>query len=180
MNEISEEVKKAVGELLDAHPYKKGSILVMGCSSSEIDGGLIGHNSNGETGRIVFEAACEACSVRGIFLACQCCEHLNRALVVEEECAEQYGLEPVSVVPWLKGGGSFASAAYRGFKNPVVVEHIQAHAGIDIGSTLIGMHLKHVAVPVRLSVKNIGSAYVTAAYTRPKLIGGERARYTLD
>ena len=180
MDDIKKEVEAAVKELLDAHPYKKGSILVIGCSSSEIAGGQLGHNSNEEIGKIVFDAACKECRAKGIFLACQCCEHLNRALVVEEECAEKYGLEPVKVVPWLKGGGSFASAAYREFKNPVVVEYIQAHAGIDIGGTLIGMHLKHVAVPVRLSVRTVGSAAVTAAYTRPKLIGGERARYTLD
>jgi uncharacterized protein (TIGR01440 family) len=180
MDDIKKEVSAAVKELLEMHPYKKGSILVIGCSSSEIGGGQIGHNSSEEIGKSVFEAAWKECRAKGIFLACQCCEHLNRALVVEEECAEKYGLEPVSVVPWLKGGGSFASAAYRGFEEPVVVEHIKAHVGIDIGSTLIGMHLKDVAVPVRLSVRNIGNAFVTAAYTRPKLIGGERARYTLD
>lgn len=176
-SEVFDLVQNCVRELLELHPVKRGGILVIGCSSSEICGGLIGHNSSEETGKIVFEAASSICNEKGIFLAAQCCEHLNRALVIEEKCAEKYNLDPVSVVPWLKGGGSFATAAYHGFENPVVVEHIKADAGIDFGSTLIGMHLKDVAVPVRLSVKNVGDAYVTAAYTRPKLIGGERARY---
>ena len=180
IEKIENQVIKAVGELLQAHPVKKDGILVMGCSSSEIGGGLIGHASNADIGKAVFSGAWKVCSEHGIFLAAQCCEHLNRALVVPVECAEKYGYEQVLVVPWLKGGGSFATAAYYGFENPCVVESIQADAGIDIGSTLIGMHLKRVAVPFRLSESHIGNAYVTAAYTRPKLIGGERARYTAE
>ena len=196
-NSLFETAYKCVNELLTLHPVKKNGILVIGCSSSEICGGLIGHNSSEETGKIVFSASLKACKEHdvflacqvifntlkekadkhGLFLACQCCEHLNRALVIEKECSEKYNLEPVSVVPWLKGGGSFATAAYHGFSEPVVVEHIRADAGIDFGSTLIGMHLKDVAVPVRLNEKYLGGAYITAAYCRPKLIGGERARY---
>ena len=114
---------------------------------------------------------------KGIFLAAQCCEHLNRALVVERECAEKYGLEIVCVVPKAKAGGSFATTAYENFNAPVVVETIKAHAGVDIGSTIIGMHLRHVAVPVRLSMKQLGEANVTFARTRPKYIGGPRAVY---
>ncbi len=180
LKEISEQVSKAVDELLQAHPVKKGGILVIGCSSSEIGGGLIGHASNADIGKAVFGGAWKACRQYGLYLAAQCCEHLNRALVIPQECAEKYGYEQVMVVPWLKGGGSFATAAYYGFEDPCVVESIQADAGIDIGSTLIGMHLKRVAVPFRLSDSHIGNAYVTAAYTRPKLIGGERARYAAE
>ena len=113
-----------------------------------------------------------------LYLAIQCCEHLNRALVVEEECALKYGLEIVSVVPHEKAGGSLATVAMTSFRKPVVVETIAAHAGLDVGDTFIGMHLKRVAVPVRLAVKQIGKAHVTAARTRPKFIGGDRARYT--
>lgn len=174
---ISSEVETVIKNLLEEHPQKKGSIFVLGCSSSEVCGGKIGKDSSEEVGKVIFAAAEKLISEKGLFLACQCCEHLNRALVVESECAEKHFLEPVSVVPWVHGGGSLATAAYAGFKNPVVVEHIKASAGVDIGSTLIGMHLKDVAVPVHPEQKYIGNAYVTAAYSRPKLIGGERARY---
>ena len=180
LSEISRQTEKIIAELLDSHPQKKGSVFVIGCSSSEVAGGSIGKDSSAEIGKVIFEAAERILSEKGIFLACQCCEHLNRALVVERDCAEKYGLDEVSVVPWIHGGGSFATAAYYGFKEPVVVEHIKATAGIDIGSTLIGMHLKEVAVPVHPEQKFVGKAYVTAAYSRPKLIGGERARYTAE
>ncbi len=177
LHTIECQVENAVQQVIDAHPLAQGSVFVIGCSSSEIGGGLIGHASSAEIGEAVFKAAKRTCDRNGIFLAAQCCEHLNRALVISRECAEKYNYEAVSVVPWLKGGGSFATAAYHGFECPAVVEHIKAHAGLDIGSTLIGMHLKDVAVPFRLKDCHIGNAYVTAAYTRPKLIGGERARY---
>lgn len=180
LKEIEHCVNKAVNELLGIHPVKKGGVLVMGCSSSEIGGGVIGHFSNEDIGKAVFSGAHKACIEAGIFLAAQCCEHLNRALVVERECAEKYNFDEVCVVPWLKGGGSFATAAYYGFEHPVVVETIKADAGIDIGGTLIGMHLKAVAVPVRLAQRTVGNATVTAAYSRPKLIGGERARYSAN
>lgn len=180
LSEISAQLEKIITELLDSHPQKKGSVFVIGCSTSGVTGGSIGKNSSEETGKIIFETANRVLSSKGIFLACQCCEHLNRALVVERECAEKFGLEEVCVVPWIHGGGSFATAAYYGFKNPVVVEHVKATAGLDIGSTLIGMHIKEVAVPVHPEQKFIGKAYITAAYSRPKLIGGERARYTAE
>lgn len=179
LSKIEEEVKEVITQLLTEHPQKEGSIFVIGCSSSEVAGGTIGHLSSEEIGKAIYAAAKETCDKFKVYLACQCCEHLNRALVVSEECAEKYNLEPVSVVPWLKGGGSFATAAYRNQPNPVVVEHVKASAGIDIGSTLIGMHLKDVAVPFRPATNHIENAYVTAAYSRPKLIGGERARYSL-
>lgn len=176
---IRSEAENLIRSFLDSHPQKNGSIFVVGCSSSEIVGGKIGKDSSAEAGKAVFETAKKICDEKGLFLACQCCEHLNRALVVESACAQKYSLDEVSVVPWAHGGGSLATAAYYGFSKPVVVEKIQASAGIDIGLTMIGMHLKSVAVPVHFDSK-IGCATVVAAYFRPKLIGGERARYTRD
>lgn len=180
LDSISKLVEENILELLTEHPQPKGSIFVLGCSSSEISGGLIGHASSAEVGKAVFSGASRACKKMGVFLASQCCEHLNRALVIEKECAQKYDYQEVCVVPWLKGGGSLATATYYGLKEPCVVEHVKASAGMDIGSTLIGMHLKDVAVPVRLKNKFIGNAYVTAAFSRPKLIGGERAHYTRE
>ena len=177
LEQITGQTRRIIAGLLDEHPMKAGSIFVIGCSSSEVAGGTIGKNSSEAIGKAIFEVAHNLLSERGIYLACQCCEHLNRSLVIEEECAEKYGYEPVCVVPWLHGGGSFATAAYHGFRHPVVVEHIKASAGLDIGDTLIGMHLKDVAVPVHLTPNQIGAAHVVAAYCRPKLVGGERARY---
>ncbi|MGN0373331.1 MAG: TIGR01440 family protein [Enterocloster sp.] len=174
---IKKQTQDALKELLAAAKLKEGQILVAGCSSSEIDSFKIGSHSSEEIGRTVYQALLEILKPMGIYLAAQCCEHLNRALILEEEAALKYGWEPVNVVPQLKAGGSFATAAYAALDHPVAVEHIKAHAGIDIGDTLIGMHLKDVAVPVRISVKEIGSAHVVCARTRPKFIGGIRARY---
>ena len=171
--------KTAVSELIAAAGLKKGSILVIGCSSSEVVGGNIGKCSSLEAARAVYEGVLDALALEKdeIYLAVQCCEHLNRALVVERECAEKYGLEIVAVVPHPHAGGAFATVAYQTFKDPCVVEYIKADAGLDIGGVLIGMHLKHVAVPVRLSTLTIGDAIIIAAKTRPKYIGGERAIY---
>lgn len=174
---IMQEASQAMGELLEKASWRKGDIVVVGCSSSEIVGEHIGKGSTPDAAKAVVDAILPLLRERGLFLAAQCCEHLNRALIVERECADKYGYEPVCVVPKPKAGGSFATAAWAAFDEPVAVEHIRAVAGLDIGSTLIGMHLKDVAVPLRLSVKAIGSAYLTAAYTRPKLIGGIRAQY---
>lgn len=175
--QIKTETEKAVRELLEKTNLKKGSIVVVGCSSSEILGEHIGKGSSPETGAVVAEAVLKVLGENGIYLAAQCCEHLNRALVIERAAAEKYMLEEACVRPMPKAGGSFATAVYDKMDDPVMVEHVKAHAGIDIGCTLIGMHLKDVAVPLRLSVKTIGSALVNAAYTRPKLIGGVRAHY---
>lgn len=175
--QIKTETEKAVRALLEKTNLKKGSIVVVGCSSSEILGEHIGKGSSPETGAVVAEAVLKVLGENGIYLAAQCCEHLNRALVIERAAAEKYMLEEVCVRPMPKAGGSFATAVYDKMDDPVMVEHVKAHAGIDIGCTLIGMHLKDVAVPLRLSVKTIGSALVNAAYTRPKLIGGVRAHY---
>jgi len=177
LKDIESQVKQVFRELLEAARLKPGQLLVVGCSSSEIDSFKIGSHSNGDIGMVVYTALTEESRPLGIYLAAQCCEHLNRALILEEEAALKYGYDPVNVVPQLKAGGSFATAAYATLEHPVAVEHIKAHAGIDIGDTLIGMHLKDVAVPVRIQTKEIGSARVVCARTRPKFIGGIRARY---
>lgn len=171
------EAEMVVSEFLQKAHLKKGDILVVGCSSSEIAAHSIGSFSNAELGRAVFEGIYEILKQKGIYLAAQCCEHLNRALIIEEEAAQKYGLEQVNVRPQPKAGGSFATAAYEGMENPVAVEHIRAAGGIDIGDTLIGMHLKEVAVPLRLKKNTLGAARVICARTRPKFIGGDRARY---
>lgn len=176
-NEIKNQAAQAAREIIEEASLKKGDILVVGCSSSEVCGEKIGTGSNFEVGGAVFSGIYEILCEKGIFLAAQCCEHLNRSLVIERSCMEKYNLEEVSVVPQPKAGGSFATQAYKAFGNPVVVEEIKGHAGIDIGGTLIGMHLKRVCVPVRLSIKKIGEAPIICAKTRPRLIGGERAVY---
>ena len=173
--EIYNQAKQAAEEIIAAAGLKKGDILVVGCSSSEVAGGVIGHDSSLETAEQVFGGIYEATQKSGVYLAAQCCEHLNRAICVEREAAPN--AETVCVVPQPKAGGSFATTAYRAFKDPVMLEEIRADAGLDIGGTLIGMHLKRVAVPVRLSLDHIGSAILLAARTRPKYIGGERAKY---
>ena len=179
--DIYNNVYTAVKELceLENASFRRIKLLVIGCSTSEITGGVIGHASAPNLGEVVSKAVLTAASDLGFYAAFQCCEHLNRALVVEREAAEKYGYEIVAAVPHPKAGGSCASAAYRMMKEPVLVESVSADAGIDIGQTLIGMHLKRVAVPVRLSSSKIGEALLTAARTRPALIGGERAKYTL-
>ena len=176
-NQIASEARAAVTELLEVSGIGEGDLLVIGCSSSEIVGETIGHGSSLEAARAVFGAIYPILRERGIFLAAQCCEHLNRALIVERACAEKYGYEPVAVIPQPKAGGSFATTAWENFEAPVAVEEIRAHAGLDIGGTLIGMHLRRVAVPVRLATPRIGEAPLLAARTRPKFIGGVRAVY---
>lgn len=173
--DISLECIKATEELIEKARLNAGDIVVVGCSTSEVLGNKIGTNSSPDTAKILFESIYGVLNEKGIYLAAQCCEHLNRAIIIEKEavpCAEC-----VNVVPVPKAGGSFATQAYAHFKSPVAVEEIKADAGLDIGSTLIGMHLKRVAVPVRLEIKKIGDAPLTAARTRPKFIGGIRANY---
>lgn len=174
-NEFYRQAKLAATEICDIAKLKKGDILVVGCSSSEISGGIIGKNSSVETVEAVFSGIYEVTQEKGIYLAAQCCEHLNRAIIIEKEAVNNN--EIVSVIPQPKAGGSFASTAYKTFKNPVAIEEIKADAGLDIGGTLIGMHLKRVAVPVRLSIDHIGNAILLCARTRPKYIGGCRAHY---
>ena len=175
MCDIAMQSRKAAEELIELAHLKAGDIAVIGCSTSEVLGSKLGTNSSPDTAKVLFESIYEVFAQNGIYLAAQCCEHVNRAIIVEREAVPF--ADRVNVVPQPKAGGSFATQAYAHFKNPIAVEEIKADAGIDIGATLIGMHLKKVAVPVRLSVKFIGEAPVTAARTRPKFIGGERAVY---
>ncbi len=174
---IGKQVADSLNELCDIAEFDLHDLVVIGGSSSEIIGGTIGKNSSKEVGRAVIEAAFEVAKTRGIELAIQCCEHLNRALVVEAETAARYGLQRVTVIPTLNAGGSLATNAMELFENPVVVESVRAHGGIDIGTTLIGMHLRPVVVPVRLTHNYVGKASVVGARTRYPLIGGERAKY---
>ena len=164
LEDLKAQARQVLEELMEAARLKPGQILVVGCSSSEIDSFKIGSHSRAEIGMAVYTALYQELKPKGIYLAAQCCEHLNRALILEAEAAQAYGYEPVNVVPQLKAGGSFATAAYATLEHPVAVEHI-------------GMHMKDVAVPVRIKTKEIGSAHVVCARTRPKFIGGIRARY---
>jgi len=176
--EIREQVRAAITELTaQDKKFNPVKLLAIGCSSSEIAGGTIGHASAYELGEQVADEILAIANENGFECAFQCCEHLNRALVMERETAENRGYEIVCVVPQPKAGGSLATAAYRAMRDPVVVQEVKADAGIDIGRTLIGMHLRPVAVPVRLKTDMIGEAIVIAARTRPRLIGGERAKY---
>lgn len=177
LKEIEAQARRAVCELLDVAKMKEGQILVAGCSSSEIARCRIGSFSSREIGETVYRALAQECEKRKVYLAAQCCEHLNRALIIEERAAEKYGYEIVNVVPQLKAGGSFATAAWAGMEHPVAVERIAAHGGMDIGDTLIGMHLRAVAVPVRIPTSQIGGARVVCARVRPKFVGGARACY---
>ena len=172
---IKEQSTKAVSELLEKAKLKAGDILVVGCSTSEVLGSKIGTNSAPDTAKEIFDGIYGVLKEKGIYLAVQCCEHLNRAIVVER--AAVFGAEIVNVVPQKKAGGSLATVAYGSFSEPVIVEEIKADAGIDIGDTLIGMHLKKVAVPVRIETNKIGKANVVCARVRPKFIGGIRAIY---
>jgi len=177
MENIIKETQQVVNELLACAKLKSGDICVIGCSTSEIAGSNPGTNSIPELAEQVFNVIYKTLSDKGINIAAQCCEHLNRAIVIEGDVAERLGYEPVNAVPQPKAGGSFATAAYKGLSSPVVVEKIKAHAGIDIGGVLIGMHLKDTAVPVPLRQRTIGQARIIAARTRPKFVGGGRAVY---
>ena len=172
---IRKSARAALLELLDVAALKPGQQVVIGCSSSEIMGQKIGKGSTPEAAKAVVDEILPILKARGLCLEAQCCEHLNRALIMERADAERFGYEIVCVRPRPKAGGSFATAVYEAMEDPVAVEFVKADAGLDIGNTMIGMHLKHVAVPLRLSVKTIGEAPVNAARTRPKLIGGSRA-----
>lgn len=175
MDQIYLQTKAVIEELGEKANLKAGSIVVVGCSTSEVLGAKIGTNSNPDTAKQIFEALHDYAKKHGIYLAIQCCEHLNRAIIIERAAVPN--AEIVNVVPQPKAGGSLATAAYAGFADPVAVETIRADAGMDIGFTLIGMHLKQVAVPVRLEHHRIGEAMIVAARTRPKFIGGIRAIY---
>lgn len=175
LSDIENEAFEAASELCSVAGVGAGGVMIVGCSSSEIAGGKIGTASSPEIAEAVYAGLTRALAPRGIFLAAQCCEHLNRAVVVERQAVP--GAYYVNAVPQPKAGGSFAATAYRRFSDPIVLEGIAADMGLDIGGTLIGMHLKPVAVPVRLSRKSVGEAVLLAARTRPKFIGGVRAVY---
>lgn len=176
--EIKDQAYKVADELCNKAGLREGQILVVGCSSSEVCGDKIGSNSNLDVAKAVFAGIYEAANNHKVYLAAQCCEHLNRAIIIEQAAVPNADI--VNVVPQPKAGGSFATTAYATFTNPVALEEIKADAGIDIGDTFIGMHLKKVAVPVRLDNHEIGQAHITAARVRPKFIGGERAHYNLE
>lgn len=172
---LREQIRTAAEELCEKAGLQAGNILVVGCSTSEVCGVRIGTGSDPDTAGVLVDALLSVLTPRGIFLAAQCCEHLNRAIIVEREAYPS--ADAVNVVPQPKAGGSFATAFYARCAHPVALEEIRADAGLDIGGTLIGMHLKKVAVPVRLSLDHIGNAILLAARTRPKFIGGCRAVY---
>ena len=177
MSEIFNQSASAAAELVEKAKLKKGDIVVIGCSTSEVIGKRIGTSGTLEIAKEIYDGLNSVFSDKGIYIAAQCCEHLNRAIIIEKEKAELLGLEEVCVVPHPHAGGSFATSAWKTMNDPVAVEEIRADAGIDIGTTLIGMHLKRVAVPLRLENNTIGEAKLSAARTRPKYIGGERAKY---
>ncbi len=177
MKIYTKQAQEAIDALLEVAKLEAEEIVIIGCSTSEVAGKRIGSSSSLEIARAIMEGLLPATQRDGLFMAVQCCEHLNRALVVEKKCAKKYFLEVVAAVPHEKAGGSLPTVAMNMFADPVLVETISGHAGIDIGDTFIGMHLKRVAVPVRLDIKNIGRAHLTFARTRPKYIGGERTCY---
>lgn len=177
IEDIKKDAKIIIDELIEKANLKEGNLLVIGCSSSEVVGGNIGKDSSIEAAEAIYEVIAPALKEHKIELAAQCCEHLNRSLVVEREVALRRGYEIVNAVPQIHAGGSFATTVYKNMKDPVLVEEIKADAGLDIGNTLIGMHLKRVAVPLRLSINKLYKANIVCAYTRPKYIGGARAKY---
>lgn len=178
--QIQRETRQVLEDVLEKADLKQGALFVLGLSSSEVLGSSIGKDSSQEIGEVIVGTILECLNEKGIYLAVQGCEHVNRALVVERQVAEQFGLEIVSVLPTLHAGGSGQLAAFQFMKDPVEVEFVTAQAGLDIGDTAIGMHVKHVQVPIRPLLKEIGHAHVTALASRPKLIGGARAQYLQD
>lgn len=178
LSELTAQARRATEELLEAAHLETGDIFVVGCSSSEIRGGRIGHDSSMEVAAAVLAGVLPPLQEQGVYLAAQCCEHLNRSIVIECEVAKQYGCQIVAAIPQPHAGGSWATNCWRTFKDPVLVEEVKAAAGMDIGGTLIGMHLRRVAVPVRLSMDHIGEAILLCARTRPPFIGGSRAVYS--
>ena len=175
--ELKDQLTEIVNDILAEAHLKKGDLFVLGCSTSEVVGGHIGKNSSAEVGQWIIRTLKELLDPKEIALAVQGCEHMNRALVVERTVAEAKNFEIVSVVPALHAGGACSVAAFDQFNDPVEVEHVVGQAGIDIGDTSIGMHIKHVQVPVRPRLKTLGQAHVTALRSRPKYIGGPRANY---
>ena len=177
LQQVKQQIAQLLVEVEQQVSFAPKQLFVVGCSTSEVIGEKIGTAGAIEVAEAIFETVESFAKKHEIYVVFQGCEHINRALTLEADAAAYYQLEPVAVVPVRTAGGSMSAYAYTKMKSPVVVEHAQAHAGIDIGQTLIGMHLKQVAVPIRTSVKHIGEAVVTVAKTRPKYIGGPRAQY---
>lgn len=171
------QLEELLSEMAEQTQFDRGELFIVGCSTSEVAGKRIGTSGALAIGETLYEPLKKFADKHDLFLAFQGCEHINRALTIEREAAERFNLNPVTVIPTRNAGGSMSAYAFQNMTDPVVVEEIKAQAGIDIGQTLIGMHLKHVAVPLRTSIEKIGDAVVTIATTRPKLIGGERAVY---
>ena len=180
LTQLAEQTRALALDILHQSAIGEGQIFVLGLSTSEVIGGRIGKNSNQEVGEVVVKTLLDILNERKIYLAVQGCEHINRALAVERDLAEQYGLEIVNVLPGLHAGGSAQLAAFKYMRDPVEVEFITAHAGLDIGDTSIGMHIKHVQIPLRPQQRELGSAHVCALASRPRLIGGERAGHYKD
>ena len=174
---IKDDAYNLTKEFIEKSGMEEGQLLVIGCSTSEVYGSKIGTDSKPEIADDLFQGIYKAAKESGIYIAAQCCEHLNRALIIERKDAERFGYEEVNVVPQPKAGGSFSTAAWKHMQDPVAVEHIRAKGGIDIGDTLIGMHLRAVAVPVRIEHPTIGGAHIVCARARAKFVGGERAHY---
>lgn len=180
LEKIEQQTAQAVEEIVKASRIRPGQIFVIGCSTSEVIGARIGSHTNMDAAGAIYKGAQSVLQPAGIYLAAQCCEHLNRALVVEREVCEKYDLEQVNAIPRPNhAGGAFGTTAYQEFKEPVLVESLnqKAMAGLDIGQTLIGMHIHPVVVPLRISLNHIGEAVITCARRRPKYVGGERAIY---
>lgn len=177
MDTYKQQLLTGLADYFDQSELQEGSVFVLGCSTSEIIGERIGSHSTLAVGEMIVSTLLQKLKERKLFLAVQGCEHINRALVVERQVAERFGFEIVTVVPSLQAGGAAATAAYHLLEDPVVVEKIVATGGIDIGDTFIGMHVKHVQIPVRTTIKEIGAAHTTYVRSRPKLIGGPRAVY---
>ena len=180
LNAITQQAQQAVEELLAAAKLNSGDIVVIGCSSSEIVGEKLGTASSAQAAQAVYRGIVPVLRQHGLFCAVQCCEHLNRALIVERACQEWYRLPQVNVVPHPHAGGAFATCCYENFDDPVAVERVEASAGMDIGDVFIGMHLLPVVVPVRGSLCQIGRAHLTMCRRRPKFVGGQRATYDPD
>ncbi|HKL87107.1 MAG TPA: TIGR01440 family protein [Treponemataceae bacterium] len=180
LEQVIQDLLRALNELYEVSKVETGGVLVVGCSTSEVMGRKIGTGGSESVAADLFSTIQNFCLEKGLFIAAQCCEHLNRALVVEKELLLRDKLVRVNAIPHAHAGGSFATAAYQFMKDPVLVSALQADFGIDIGSTLIGMHLKPVVVPVRVSVSRIGDASLVLARTRCPFVGGERALYNPD
>lgn len=180
LENVKQEAKDALEELLQVSKAKEGQLVIIGCSTSEVAGQKIGTYSNVDLAKAIFDGLYEVAKAHNVYLGIQCCEHLNRSIIIENSYAQKHNIEQVNVVPQPKAGGSLATVAFKEFDNAVVVEEVKADCGIDIGGTLIGMHLKKVAVPVRLKTSKIGQANIICARTRAKFVGGERAIYNED